>query len=161
MPAALAACRGIAALTSPPILSSGASADSPPEAAEGLHAVSLRWEYLVDPLGIDTPRRDCRGSSALADMTTAAATVATLNGTVRSRGTRSAETLQLRVSVPVNCRALVPVAGSARPVVREGDRVVWRGGALLAGAAGIGAASADSDYVTFDVGSGSRIRFRK
>ncbi len=67
------------------------------------------------------------------------------------------------VSVPVNCRALVavPVAGSARPVIREGDRVVWRGGALLPGAAGIGAASADSDYVTFDVGSGSRMRFPK
>lgn len=47
----------------------------------------------------------------------------------------------------------VPVAGSARPVIREGDRVVWRGGALLPGAAGIGAASADPDYVTFDVGS--------
>ena len=128
MPAALAACRGIAALTSPPILSSGASADSPPEAAEGLHAVSLRWS---------------------------------INGTVRSRWTRSAETLQLRVSVPVNCRAqvAVPVAGSARPVIREGDRVVWRGGALLPGAAGIGAASADPDYVTFDVGSGE-YRFR-
>ena len=48
----------------------------------------------------------------------------------------------------------VPVAGSARPVIREGDRVVWRGGALLPGAAGIDAASADPDYVTFDVGSG-------
>lgn len=58
VPAALPACRGIAALSPLLIPSSGASADSPapPEAAaKGLHAVSLRCEYLVDPLGIDTP----------------------------------------------------------------------------------------------------------
>ena len=56
VPAALPECRGIAALTPRLIPSSGASADSPaPEAEEeGLHAVSLRCEYLVDPLGIDT-----------------------------------------------------------------------------------------------------------
>ena len=92
----------------------------------------------------------------LGDLTSAAATVATVNGAVSSRWTRRAGTLQLQVTVPVNCsaRVAVPVAGTAQPVIREDDRVVWRDDSFCPGAAGIGAASADHDYVTFEVGSG-------
>ena len=92
----------------------------------------------------------------LADLTTAAATVATVNGTVRSRWTLSAGTLQLQVTVPVNCSAqvAVPAAGLAQPVIREGARVVWRDGGFRPGAAGITAARSDDGYVTFEVGSG-------
>ena len=92
----------------------------------------------------------------LADLTSAAATVATVNGTIGSRWTRTADTLQLQVSVPVNCSAQValPAAGLAQPVIREGARVVWQDGAFRNGTSGITAAHAAGDYVTFEVGSG-------
>ena len=92
----------------------------------------------------------------LADLTTAAATVVTVNGTISSHWTLSADTLQLQVTVPVNCSAqvAVPAAGLAQPVIREGARVVWQDGTLSPGAAGITAARAEGDYVTFEVGSG-------
>ena len=92
----------------------------------------------------------------LGDLTGAAASVDTVNGMVSSRWTRGSDTLQLEVTVPVNCsaRVAVPAAGLAQPVIREGTRVVWQDGAFSPGADGIAAARAEGDYVTFEVGSG-------
>jgi len=92
----------------------------------------------------------------LGDLTGAAASMATVKGTVSSRWTRGADTLQLQVTVPVNCsaRVAVPAAGLARPVIREGGRVVWQDGTYRNGTPGISAARAQEDYVTFEVGSG-------
>ena len=92
----------------------------------------------------------------LGGLTGAAASVDTVNGTVRSRWTRTSDTLQMAVTVPVNCSAsvAVPAAGLAQPVIREHGQVVWQDGAFHDGAGGITAARADGDYVTFEVGSG-------
>ena len=97
----------------------------------------------------------------LGDLTGAAASVATVNGTVGSRWTRGVDTLQLEVSVPVNCsaRVAVPAAGLAQPVIREGGQVVWQDGTFSPGTDGITAARAEEDCVTFEVGSG-KYRFQ-
>ena len=92
----------------------------------------------------------------VADLSAVSARVATVNGTIAARWTRSADTLLLEVTVPVNCsgRVAVPAAAVTRPLIREGTAVVWQGARYHPGVPGITAAQSDGDYVTFEVGSG-------
>ena len=93
----------------------------------------------------------------LGDLEHAGASIKTVRGIVSSRWKRAGESITLEVKIPVNSRASVsvPTLGLKNVSVGESDEVVWKDGAYVSGVAGIAAASANADYVTFDVGSGS------
>jgi len=90
------------------------------------------------------------------DLKHASASIDTISGKVRSSWQRSPDLLNLDVSIPANCRAAVsvPTLGGTNPHIKESGTTVWRAAAHLPGTPGIHEARRDSDYVTFDVGSG-------
>jgi hypothetical protein len=49
----------------------------------------------------------------------------------------------------------VPKTGLRNVAVTESGRSVWKAGAFVTGTPGLYTASEDSEYITFDVGSGS------
>ena len=83
--------------------------------------------------------------------------IKTVRGTVSSSWKRDARSSTLQVTIPVNARATVsvPKMGLENVTVTEGGTMAWQAGSYLGGVAGIAGGSESTNYVTFDVGSGS------
>ena len=92
----------------------------------------------------------------LGDLKYAKASFRTVRGVVSSSWKREGKSLVLEVTLPVNSRGRVsvPKLGQAKVRITEGGKVVWKDGSYVSGAAGITAAAAGADCVTFAVGSG-------
>jgi alpha-L-rhamnosidase len=104
-------------------------------------------------------RRVCIQPHVIGDLESAGASVKTVRGMVSSSWKKDGASIRLEVGIPVNSEAKVsvPRLGVHDVVVEEGGRVVWRDGSYVAGTAGITGGSESTDYITFDVGSGSYI----
>jgi alpha-L-rhamnosidase len=89
-----------------------------------------------------------------AELTFVKASVHTVQGEVASHWERAGKGLCLRVAVPGNCTGTVSVPVGEGGTVREGDVVIWRGGAPGAPAPGVTACRLCGDRVEVSVGSG-------
>jgi alpha-L-rhamnosidase len=86
------------------------------------------------------------------DLTSAAASVETVRGTVSCAWTHAAGKLTLDVTVPVNSEAkiVIPKDNEMTEVtISEGERVVWENGRFVPGAEGILNATTGTDQVSF------------
>jgi alpha-L-rhamnosidase len=99
---------------------------------------------------------------ALGDLTGAEASIKTVRGVISSSWKRTKDSFVLEVEIPVNSTAKVsvPSIGLKNAVVTEGGAVVWKDGAYVKGVAGIDAGIQETEYYTFDVGSG-RYKFTR
>jgi alpha-L-rhamnosidase len=90
------------------------------------------------------------------DLTSAAAEIRSVLGMVSVDWQRKSDGLTLTAIIPVNARAnvSVPKLDFRNAVVKEGDQVVWQNGAYVDGAPGISGGTEDTEYITFQVGSG-------
>jgi len=97
---------------------------------------------------------------AVRDLHWASGSLETLRGTVLSSWQRTERSFRLEVVVPVGSEAEIhlPTLNLANVVVRESGRVVWKGDAYQAGAAGLRGARQTPGAVIFQAGSG-RYRF--
>jgi len=91
------------------------------------------------------------------DLKYVSASVNTIRGTVSSIWRREGNSLVLEVSLPVNSKGkvYVPDLGLKNPVVREGDKIVWKDGAYIQGVPGITSGKREAGYIVFEVGSGT------
>ena len=92
----------------------------------------------------------------LGDLTHASASIKTIRGIVSSGWKKTGNSLVLNVTLPGNAtgRVSVPAMGLKHFMITEGGTSVWKDGSYIHGVAGITAGKQDSDYITFDVGSG-------
>ncbi|MDP6545760.1 MAG: family 78 glycoside hydrolase catalytic domain [Phycisphaerae bacterium] len=95
--------------------------------------------------------------SVLGNLKYAKASINTVRGRVSSSWKIDGDSLVLDVVLPAGSagKVSVPVTGAAAPTISEGGKIVWKGGAYVAGVSGLTAANRSGDYVTFDVGSGA------
>jgi alpha-L-rhamnosidase len=93
----------------------------------------------------------------LDDLTSAAAHVRTVRGIVGAEWTRTENSLCLKATIPGNSRARisVPKNGLRDVIIQEGGTVLWKNGTYLGGVSGVTSGNAESDYVTFDAGTGA------
>jgi len=93
----------------------------------------------------------------LGDLTHARATIKTVRGTVSSSWKRTEDSLTLDVAVPAGCRAKVsvPKIGLTDATVTEGGKTILKDGGYASGVEGITDGDETTEFVTFDVGSGS------
>ncbi len=91
------------------------------------------------------------------DLTWVRASTHTVRGLVAVEWEKGDGTLDMRVTIPVNSRAIVSVPGiGLRNVsVKEGNKTIWKDGGYIAAVEGISGGRESEDYVTFEVGSGS------
>jgi alpha-L-rhamnosidase len=91
------------------------------------------------------------------DLTHARASVRTVQGVIASGWKKDGNALTLDVTIPAGARAKVnvPTMGLKSVAVAEGGRTVWKDGAYVTGVVGINGGSQSTDYIAFDVGSGS------
>lgn len=90
------------------------------------------------------------------DLKWAKGTVQTLRGKVESRWRRTDRGVRLDVTVPANSQATVyvPKGGASQCGVKEGGKVIWRGGRFVPGVDGITSGRDDGEWIGFEVGSG-------
>ena len=93
----------------------------------------------------------------VADLEWVDASIKTVRGTVSSSWRRKNNSLILKVTIPVNCRAevSVPKIGLENVTVKESGKIVWKDGKYVGGIEGIDGGRESTEYVTFDVGSGT------
>jgi len=93
----------------------------------------------------------------LADLDQAAANIKTVRGLLSSSWKRQEDSLTLEVTIPSNSRALIriPKLGMKKIKVTESKNLIWQDGRYLAGAEGITAGQESSEFVSFQVGSGT------
>jgi len=93
------------------------------------------------------------------DLTFAQASIKTVRGVVSSSWKKTDNSLALDVTIPVNSRAKVsvPRIGLKNITVKESGKLIWKAGKFVKSVSGINAGTETSDYVTFDVGSGSYV----
>jgi alpha-L-rhamnosidase len=91
------------------------------------------------------------------DLTWAEASITTIRGRVRCRWERQRSDLLVDVEVPPGSRGTleIPSPAETRATVREGDAVVWRGGALAPGVHGVRSGRREGDRVCIETGSGT------
>ena len=108
--------------------------------------------------GYMTPgfREICIKPHVLGDLKYASASLKTVRGMVRSSWERKGDSLRLEVSLPADSRGrvCVPKMGLHNVAITEGGQSVWKAGAFVKGVPGISAGREDSEYVTFNAGSG-------
>jgi len=85
------------------------------------------------------------------------ASVNTIRGLVSSSWRKEEGSLTLEVTIPVNSKGKVsiPDLGLENPVVKEGNKIVWKDGAYVQGVPGLISGKREKGYITFEVGSGS------
>lgn len=90
------------------------------------------------------------------DLAYASGSVDTVRGRVSCSWKRSAQSVSLEAVIPVGSEAevVLPKLKLRNVVVREGERVVWKDGAFVPGAAGILSAMDKDGTVRFKAGSG-------
>lgn len=95
--------------------------------------------------------------SVLGDLTHAAAHIRTVRGIVAVDWKRGKDGIALKAKIPVNTRAKIsiPKLGLKDVVVEENGRILWKKNLFCSGASGISAGTEDTEYITFDTGSGS------
>lgn len=93
----------------------------------------------------------------LGDLTSAGASIKTVRGLVSSSWEKTGDSVILEVVIPVNSRARVsvPKIGLENVIVEEGGKTIWKDGRYVSGVTGITGGSESTDYLTFEVGSGS------
>jgi alpha-L-rhamnosidase len=76
---------------------------------------------------------------------------------IRSAWSKGANSINLKVTIPVNshARVSVPKIGLKDVTVTESGKAVFSKGRFIKGVSGITAATESDEYVTFEVGSGS------
>jgi alpha-L-rhamnosidase len=91
------------------------------------------------------------------DLKDVSASISTPRGEAKSSWTKYGNGLHLDVTIPVNSQAKVsvPKMGLEHVTIKESQKIIWKDGSYVGGAAGISGGSEDAWYVTFDVGSGS------
>ncbi|HOZ48047.1 MAG TPA: family 78 glycoside hydrolase catalytic domain [Candidatus Hydrogenedentes bacterium] len=91
------------------------------------------------------------------DLTSVTAHIRTVRGIVGVDWKRAGDGLSLNATIPANARARIsiPTIGLRQVRIEESGRPLWEEGTYHAGVPGISAASEDSEYVTFDTGSGT------
>jgi alpha-L-rhamnosidase len=94
---------------------------------------------------------------ALGDLKHAEASIKTVRGIISSSWKRTNDSFVLEVEIPVGSTAKVsvPTLGLKELAITEGNKAIWQNEFYIDGVAGIADARRDSDWVTFDVGSGS------
>ena len=94
---------------------------------------------------------------AVGDLKNVSASVNTVRGEVKSSWVRDGDELRLDVTIPTNSQAKVsiPKMGLENVTIKESGKTLFHDGSYVDGVAGITGGSEDTNYVTFDVGSGS------
>jgi alpha-L-rhamnosidase len=151
---------------------------------EGATTLWERWEYLTD-VGMNSQNHIMLGSVdawfyrflagiqvalpqpgwqrinikpyVLGDLNFVSASVNTFKGILSSQWTKSYESLELKVTIPVNTSATVsvPKRGWEQVTITEGDTVIWQNGAPAQTVAGISGGQDQVSWVAFEVGSGA------
>ncbi len=91
------------------------------------------------------------------DVTSASASIKTARGMVSSGWEKTDDVLTLEVSIPVNSQAKVsiPKMGLEDITILEGGKTIWKSGSYISGLAGITNPSESTQYITFNLASGS------
>jgi len=91
------------------------------------------------------------------DLEYAKASLKTVRGLVAVDWKKGDESLEMKVTIPVNTTAKisVPKIGQKEIAIMESGKALWKAGKFIEGVSGITAGNETNDYVTFDVGSGS------
>ncbi len=91
------------------------------------------------------------------DLTGVKAHVRTVKGIVGVEWQRDDGIVRMKATIPANAvgRISVPTAGLKEISVREGSHDVWKDGHYIGGAPGISSGTSESDYMTFQTGSGT------
>jgi alpha-L-rhamnosidase len=90
-----------------------------------------------------------------ADLTFVKASLHTVQGKLVSHWERIDNALRLQVAIPGNCTATVSLPIGKAGTIREGDLVIWQGGAPGVMPAGIAACRLCGDRLEVSVGSGT------
>ena len=93
----------------------------------------------------------------LGDLTSASASIKTVSGIVSSSWEKTDDVLTLQVSIPVNSQAEVsiPKMGLDNVTVKESAKTIFQDSSYIGGVTGIIAGNESTQYITFEVGSGS------
>ena len=93
----------------------------------------------------------------LGDLQFVSASVQTVRGLVASRWSKSHNSLEFHVTVPVNSQAIVsiPKIGLEHVVITEGETVIWKDGSPGQEVAGVSGGREEGEFVSFEVGSGA------
>lgn len=93
----------------------------------------------------------------LGDLTSASASIKTVRGMVSSSWEKTDDSLTLEVSIPVNSQAKVsiPKMGLDNVTVKESGKTIFEDGSYIGGVMAVTDGNENTDYVTFEVGSGS------
>jgi len=91
------------------------------------------------------------------DLETVEASIETVSGEIASSWENSSDEFRLQVTIPANTTGtiMLPTFGQDDVEVTESRNSVWEGGSYVAGVSGITDASADNEWVTISVESGS------
>jgi len=91
------------------------------------------------------------------DLTYARASLKTVRGLVSSSWEKTADSVTLKVTIPVNSEAKisVPKTGLKSVMITESAKPIWKNGKFLKRTSGITSGTETKDYVTFETGSGS------
>ena len=93
----------------------------------------------------------------LGDLRFASASMKTVRGIVSSSWEKMDDSLSLEVSIPVNSQAKVsiPKMGLDNVTIKESAKVIFQNGSYVGGVPGITGSSESTQYITFNLGSGS------
>ena len=91
------------------------------------------------------------------DLEHVSASVKTIRGMVACEWARTHNSIVMKVTIPVNSKAIVyvPKMGLKDVIVKEGDTVIWSKGSYMGGVEGIDGGKEEGDYIVFSVGSGT------
>jgi alpha-L-rhamnosidase len=94
---------------------------------------------------------------ALGDLKDAKASIKTVRGIVSSSWKRTKDSFVLEIEIPVNSTAKVslPTLGLDEFTITEGGKGIWKNDFYINGVEGITDARRDTNWITFDVGSGN------
>ncbi len=94
---------------------------------------------------------------ALGDLKHAQASIKTVRGIISSSWKRTKDSFVLEIEIPVNSTAKVslPTLGLDEFTITEGGKGIWKNDFYINGVEGITDARRDTNWITFDVGSGN------
>ncbi|MBS7633228.1 family 78 glycoside hydrolase catalytic domain [Candidatus Bathyarchaeota archaeon] len=93
----------------------------------------------------------------LGDLNFASASLRTIRGIVASKWCKGEGSLTIEAVIPTNSvgEVHVPTIGLKKPVIMEGNEIVWKDENFVKGVSGVESAIRVDDYVAFQVGSGT------
>jgi alpha-L-rhamnosidase len=95
----------------------------------------------------------------IGDLTHAGASLKTIRGLVVSKWRREGNSLTLEVTIPVNSRGevYVPLIALKNPVIKEGEKIIWKDEKFIQEFPEITFIKKEEDYIVFSIGSGSYV----